>query len=120
MSSYKNPCIYTYKADADLTGKQYHIAKFGSGDDKVLAAGAGEEGIGSILTKPVGEVGEELEIAGRNGGALVKVAATIARGALFKSDADGKAVIVVSRDEALGQIEESATGADQVVACVYF
>lgn len=120
MSSYKTPEIFTFKAEGDLSGKQYHIAKFGTADDQVDQCGAGEEGIGSIMSKPAGVAGEELEIAGRNGGGLVKVAASIARGTLFKSDADGKAVAVLTRDEALGQIEESATGADQVVACVYF
>lgn len=118
--SYKTPEIYTYKADADLSGKQYHIVKHGANDDSCALCGADENGMGSIHTIPAGQVGEEIEVFGQNGGGLVKVAAPLSRGSLFKSDADGKAVAVVTKDEALGTIDETATAADQVVACVWF
>lgn len=121
MSSYKQPVIFTYEADGVIAAdKQYHLAKFGSKDDSVVLSDLNAKAIGVIMTKPCGEAGEQLEIAGPNGGAVVKVAAAIARGEYFSSDADGKAVVAADRSTALGQIDESATAADQVVACVLF
>ena len=121
MSSYKTPEIFTYKADGVIAAdKQYHFAKFGSGDDKVVLSGADENAIGTIMTKPCGKDGEELEIAGPNGGAKVKVAGALAAGTLIKSDAAGKAVAATGRSDALGQLDEASTAADQIVACVLF
>lgn len=118
MSAYKTPEIFTYKAGGVVS--QYQIVKHGAKDEEVLACGADEQGIGSCLTAPIGQVGEELEIAGSNGGGLVRVAGALSRGTLFKSDANGKAVAALDRSEALGMIDESADAADQVVACVWF
>jgi len=121
MSSYKQPVIFTYEADGVIAAdKQYHLAKFGSSDDSVVVADLDAKAIGVIMTQPSGVAGEQLEIAGSNGGAVVKVAAAIARGEYFKSDAAGKAVVAADRASALGQIDESATAANQVVACVLF
>lgn len=121
MSSYKTPEIFTYKADGVIAEiNQFHFAKFGSADNSVVLSGAGENAIGVIMTKPCGKDGEELEIAGPNGGAKVKVAGALARGALIKSDANGKAVVATDRSDALGQLDEASTAADQIVACVLF
>lgn len=121
MSSFKKPFIHAFKAEGVIpTTSQYHLVKFGSADNLVVLCGAGEASIGVILNKPCAVDGEEMEVAGSNGGGLVKVAAAIARGDYFISDAAGKAVVTLTRDVALGQIEESATGADQVVACSLF
>lgn len=121
MSSYKTPEIFTYKADGAIAAdKQYCFAKFGSGDEKVVLCGAGEDAIGTIMSQPSSKDGEELEIASSNGGAKVKVAGALSRGSLIKSDVNGKAVAALDRSEALGQLDEEATGADQIVACVLF
>ena len=121
MSSYKAPFIHTFKAGAVIAiTAQYHLAKFGAADDEVLLCGAGEASVGVIMTKPCALAGEELEIAGSNGGAKVRVGAAISRGDYFISDAAGKAVVTLTRDVALGQIEEEATAVDQVVACSLF
>lgn len=119
--SYKTPNIFTYKADGQLgLDAQYKLVKFGSADNKVALCGADEKAIGTIHTKPSNIDGEELEICSQNGGGQVVVAAAIARGEYFKSDANGKAVVAADRSEAIGQIDESATAANQVVACVIF
>ena len=121
MSSYKTPNIFTYEADGVIAiGSQYHLAKFGSKDDSIVLSDADAKAIGVIMSEVCGLAGEQLEVAGPNGGAVVKVAAAIAAGEYFKSDAAGKAVVAADRASALGQIDESATAANQVVACVLF
>lgn len=120
MSSYKTPEIFAFKAEIALDGKQYHLVKFGAKDNEVVLSGAGEKAIGIIMNETCNKIGEELEIAGSNGGAVVKVAAGIARGEYFMSDAAGKAVVAADRSVAIGQIEETATALDQVVACNLF
>ena len=119
--SYKEPNIYAYKAEAAIAlGGKGLLCKFGTADDLVVLSGADEAAIGIIMNETSNVAGECLEIAGSNGGAKVKVAAAIVRGALFKSDAAGKAVVAADRSEALGQIDEAATAIDQLVACVLF
>ena len=120
MSAYKTPEIFTYETEVALEDKQYHLAKFGAKDDSIVLSAAGEKAIGVIMTETCNLVGQQLEIAGPNGGGLVKVAAALARGDYFMSDAAGKAVVAADRSTAIGQIDESATAADQVVACVLF
>ena len=117
MSSYKEPKFSTYKAgEVFESTRQYTFVKAGAADDEVLKCGAGEKAIGIVMNKPVGESGEELEIARLGGGALIKAAAVLARGVSVKSDANGNAVAAATTDWSAGLIDEAVDAIGDVVA----
>lgn len=90
MSSYIQPKIKAFVAEADLSAKQFGFVKFGSTNEKVVACGADEKAIGVVMNQP--KLGETAEIALLGGGALVKIAGAISLGDSIKSDANGKGV----------------------------
>lgn len=77
MSHYQ-PKMMTFKAEADLSAKQFSFVKFGTVDDSVVGcAVAGEKAIGILMNAPA--LGELAEVA-VFGGAKVKLSGTVARG----------------------------------------
>ena len=88
MSSYVQPKIKVFKAEADLSAKQFCFVKFGSGNDKIVACGDAEKAIGVLMSKDV-KSGDDAEVALIGGGALLKVAGAVALGDSLKSDANG-------------------------------
>lgn len=71
--------MLTFKAEADLSTKQFCFVKFGSTDEYVaLCATAGEKAIGILMNAPA--AGELAEVAIMGAGAKVKIGATITRG----------------------------------------
>lgn len=89
MSSYIQPQISTFKADADLA--DYSFVKLGSKDENVAQAGAGEKAIGVNMSKGV-KSGECAEIS-HGDGALIKLAGAVTRGDSIASDAAGLGVV---------------------------
>lgn len=91
MSSYVQPNMKTFRAEADLSVKQYCFVKFGSTSDKVVACGDAEKAIGVLMNADV-KSGDYAEIALFGGGALLKIADVVALGASIASDANGNGV----------------------------
>lgn len=78
MSHYQ-PEMMTFKAEADLSAKQFAFVKFGANDDFVVAcAVAGEKAVGVLMNAPA--AGELAEVAVFGGGAKVKLSGTVTRG----------------------------------------
>lgn len=90
MSSYVQPEMKVFKSNSDFSAKQFHFAKLASGTN-IAQAGAAEKAIGVVMNKPI--VNDDAEVALLGGGALVKLAGTVAAGDSVKSDADGKGVV---------------------------
>lgn len=92
MSSYIQPNMKTFCAEADLSAKQFGFVKFGSTNDKVVPCGADEKAIGIVMNADV-KSGDFAEIAMIGGGALLKVAGVIALGDSIKSDVNGSGIV---------------------------
>lgn len=87
MSHFK-PNIQAFKAEADLSAKQYTFVKFGADEKSVLSCGAGERAIGILQNAP--GLGEAAEVAIFGGGAYLKLGASVGLGQIVKSQADGE------------------------------
>lgn len=92
MSSYTQPNMKTFCAEADLSTKQYCFVKFGTTNDKVVPCLADEGAIGVLMTEDV-KIGDACEVALLGGGALLKVAGAVALGDSIGSDANSKGVV---------------------------
>jgi hypothetical protein len=90
-------------AGADLSAKQYYCVKKDTNGAFVLAALGAIGGVGILMNAPASG---EVAIVRRCGPAYVVTAGTIAKGAPFTSDANGKAVAIV-----LGKTDTSDAGA---------
>ena len=90
MSSHVQPCYKGFKAGAAIA--QYSFVKFGADDQTVVPSADAEKAIGICMTNGVGN-GDECEIALLGGGALVKLAGSVALGDSIKSDASGLGVV---------------------------
>jgi hypothetical protein len=93
MSSYTEPKIKVFKSNSDFSAKQFHFAKLASGTN-VAQSGAAEKAIGVVMNKPA--INDDAEVAHLGGGALLKLAATIAAGDSIASDANGAGVLGTS------------------------
>lgn len=79
MATHYKPQVLTFKAEADLSAKQFAFVKFGTTDEFVaLCATAGEKAIGILMNAPAAN--ELAEVAIFGAGAKVKIGATITRG----------------------------------------
>ena len=118
MSSYREPKFQTYKAgEAFAASRQYTFVKADpAADDQVLKCGAGEKAIGIVMNLPTNTVGEELEIAGLGGGALLKMAAVLARGVDIASDANGEGVAAATTQWSPALVDEAVNAIGDVVA----
>lgn len=95
MSSYVQPSVKVFTSNSDLSAKQFHFVKLVSGTN-IAQSGAAEKAIGVVMNKPA--VNDDAEVAHLGGGALVKLAGTVAAGDSIKSDANGAGVLGVSGD----------------------
>lgn len=93
MSSYNKPRIVTKIANADLSAKQYHFAKYTAAKDgkEISISGSGDKAVGVIMNKP--GLNDDAEVAKFGGGALVKLAEAVSAGNSIKSDANGQGVL---------------------------
>jgi len=111
MSSYIQPQVKTFCADADLA--QYTFVKLGSSDKHVANSGAGEKSFGVNMTKDV-KSGDACEIAHLGGGALIKLAGTITRGDSVKSNANGEGVVAAAVEFSSAVAMESGVAGDVI------
>jgi len=93
MSSYTQPNVKVFTSNSDFSAKQYHFAKLASGTN-IAQSGAAEKAIGVVMNKPA--INNDAEVAILGGGALVKLAATVAAGDSIASDANGAGVLGAS------------------------
>lgn len=110
-----NLFAFTQKADADLSAKQYFLAKLTATGADVAAANDVVAGV--IVNKPKAGDGASLQASGI---AFVKAGAAITKGDYLKSDANGRAI--TSTGEAAGTLVqifgialEAATAQDDVI-----
>jgi hypothetical protein len=97
--SYQQPKIETFTAEADLSTHQYKLVKYGTAAKGLLLCGAGEKAIGVLMNAPkLGEIAE-VSVAG---GALVKIASTVAVNASIGSGASGVGAAAGAAGFALG------------------
>ena len=90
MSSYIQPQMKTFCADADLA--QHTFVKLGSKDENVDKAGVGEKAFGVNMSQNV-KSGDACEVAHLGGGALIKLAAAVTRGDSIAPNADGEGIV---------------------------
>jgi hypothetical protein len=95
MSSYIQPKIKAYNAEIALP--KFTFVKFGTAQDGVLLSGAAERSFGVNMTNDV-EINCVAEVALIGGGALVKLAGTVAKGDSITSDASGLGIVATSGD----------------------
>lgn len=114
MSSYIQPEIKTFKAEGAI--EKYRFVKFGSADDKVLKAAAGEKAFGVYMNSNNEDAvaNDEVEIAHLKGGALIKLNATVARGDSIASDANGFGVVGTAGQWCPGIAMESGVAGDVI------
>ncbi len=105
----------TYKAGADLTGKQYTFVT--SDGDEVTTTGAGAAATGVLWNEPTsGDAatvvrGGEVNVYVGTGGLTV--------GAEVSSDANGKAVVATSTDEIIGEARTAAAAGGLATVTFY-
>lgn len=97
MAACSTPREFGFIAGADLSAKQFRFMVHGSADNLVVAAGAGVNAIGVLMNAPAS--GERAEVALQGGGGKLKLAGTVARGSLIKSDANGDGLAAVAGDK---------------------
>lgn len=112
MSSYVQPKIKAFVAGADLSAKQFHFVKLQSGTN-VTFSGAGEKAVGVLMNKDV-KSGDDAEVAHLGGGALVKLAGTVAAGDSIASDANGAGVVAGAATWAAGVAMEAGVAGDVI------
>lgn len=95
MTTFRDGSYDSREAGADLSAKQYFIAKTDANGKYVLATAASDN-IRGVIATPA-KAGETTEVANLNGPGTFKVVAggTIAKDALLTTDANGKAVAAV-------------------------
>lgn len=96
--SFQHPKILAFRANEDLSAKQYHFVKYAAGDEESVDAcdTADERAIGILMNAP--SLGGVAEVAVA-GGARLKVAGTIAADQMITSDANGQGVVVDAAGE---------------------
>lgn len=113
MGQYLEPRTQTFKAAEDLSAKQYHFVDFAAADGEVQAVDAvGDDAVGILMNKDV-TLGCAAEVAMLGGGAMLKIAGTITRGQLIKTDANGQGVVVAAdTDKAKARALQSGVAGD--------
>lgn len=104
--------IYAFKANADLSAKQFHFVKVDATGKLVTLCGLGEAGCGVLQNAP--KNGEVAEVAIFGGGAKVKCAGIIPANASIASDANGQAIVAIDGQFAFGTATKT-TVANEVI-----
>ena len=112
MSRFQSARTRSFIAGADLSGNKYHVVKFGTNDEEVILAGAGE-GFGILMNSP--KAGETAEVAMIGGGAQVHSGAAFGRGVELASNASGKLVAAAAGNRVIGLSIKAASAADEYV-----
>lgn len=109
--SYIKPQIEIYTAEADLSTHQYKMVKFGTAAKGILLAGAAEKALGVLMNAP--KLGELAEVAVA-GGALVKIASTVAVHANLGAGASGVGVTAPAAGFVLGIAKQAGVTGDVI------
>ena len=111
--------VGSLKANASLTTAQYTIVKLHTVSGEVVAAGAGDLGIGVLLNKPAAGAAAEIALINSGGICTLKVdgsGTAIAVGDTLKSDASGRGVKgVADRDKIIGIALEASSAANDLI-----
>ena len=106
-----SPAIY--KAENDLSAKQFYFVERGTAAGEVdVCDGAGDRVVGVLVNKP--EAGEAAEVM-VYGVAKVTAGGTITRGATVGTDANGKAVAKTADADLVAGIAETAAASGELV-----
>lgn len=109
--SYIKPSIEIFDAEADLSTHQYKMVKYGTAAKGLLLAGAGEKAIGVLMNAP--KLGEQAEVC-VDGGALVKIASTVAVNASLGAGASGVGAAAGAAGFALGIAKQAGVTGDVI------
>lgn len=112
--SYSKPVIKVFTAEADLSTHQYKMVKHGTTEGQVVLAGNEEVAHGVLMNAP--KLGELAEVV-TQGGALVKLSATLSAGVSIACGANGVAKAAVATKHSLGVLEAGG-GSGDVVAMI--
>jgi len=113
MSSYIQPQMKTFCAEGAI--EKFRFVKFGSADDKVVKAAAGEKSFGVYMNQnDDAAINDAVEIAHLGGGALIKLAGTVTRGDSIASNADGEGVVGAATQWCPGIAQESGVAGDVI------
>ena len=116
MSSHPQARITSYMADADLSSKQYYAMKIGSDSKHInIVSDANGKSIGFLMNKPSAS-GQFAEIAGVGGGALGKLAESVAAMAQLTCTANGDLEVVDAAGEVCVAIALEAGDSGDVIA----
>ena len=114
--SFINPAAaVAYKAVADLSGDQYTFVKHNANNGEMDSSGANDDSLGVLMTAPKQD--EHGEVHRPGNGAKIRLAATLARGAKVKPNADGHAVVATTGQRYEAILEEGGVDND-IVPCL--
>lgn len=105
-------------ADADLSGKQYHIVRLTAGKGTNLASLATTSAIGGVL-QTVSSSGDRAAV-GYSGVSKVVAGAALTENDVFTCNGSGRAVVVTSGQMAVGRALGAAGADGEVVTALIF
>lgn len=111
MSSHSEPRILGFKAETDLSAKQFHAVKFDS-SDKLIEAAAATQGFGILMS--VSPLGSAAEVAINGGGAKAKLAGNVTRGASITANSAGAFLTATAGQRATAVAMESGVTGDVI------
>lgn len=109
--SYIKPSIEIFESEADLSAHQYKMVKYGTAAKGILLCGAGEKAVGVLMNAP--KLNELAEVC-VSGGALVKIASTVAVNASLGSGASGVGAASGAAGFALGVAKQAGVTGDVI------
>lgn len=115
MASNHPSNVKAYRAEADLSAKQYRFVIPSTDDKHIAISGAGGQSLGILMNEPAAAE-EAAEIALIGGGAKIKLAATVALNGQIKSDANGDGVPADTDKDWCGAIAVEAGVSGDIVS----
>lgn len=93
---------------------QYSFVKFGADDETFVVCSANDEAVHGVSQGPAAVAGDPLEIACLGGGAQIKLAATLARGAEVATNTSGTGKAAAAGGYIAGILMASGVSGDVV------
>lgn len=118
MAEFQDIQVLARNADADLSGKQYHIVRLTASKGTNLASLATTSAIGGVL-QTVSSSGDRASV-GYHGVSKVVAGAAVADNAFFTTNGSGRAVTVTSGDMTVGRALEAAGADGEVITSLIF
>lgn len=118
MNSHVEPKIYAFKAGGAIV--PYSFVKYGADDETLVQCSANDEAAIGVYQGSVAVVsGDLIEVALIGGGALIKLAATLARGAEVATNTAGLGKAAATGGMILGVLMASGVSGDVVPMLVH-